>query len=119
MRQPIDLVAKRFVGHIHPHIQNDIQLSTHLAKTGYEPDLGARSLQSIVQQHVHAKPADKYVEGDVEMTEETNKGPLQKYGVHLQATEEDEMDVVVNNEGFTSVMKKGEEEIVAPAVCDT
>ena len=111
MRQPIDLIAKRFVGHIHLHIQNDSQIAAHLAGIGYEPDLGARSLQRMVQQQIHVKLADEYVEGDDEVTEGRNEGPLQKYGVHLQVIEEERKEIVVNKEGFTSVRKKGEEAI--------
>lgn len=103
MRQPIDLDAERLVGHVHLLIQNDGQLSTHLANVGYDEKLGARSLYRAVAQHVHARLVDKYIEGDTEIIEETNTGPLQKYGVHLQVIGTKEKEVVVNKEGFTSV----------------
>lgn len=108
MRQPIDLAAKRLIGHIHLHVHNDGQLSRHLAEMGYDENLGARSLQHVLEQQIYAKLTANYLENEVEVTGQTKNGPLQKYVVHLRVTEEDKKDVVIYNEGFTSVMKKGQ-----------
>lgn len=99
LRQPIDLLANRLVGHVYLALQNDGQIAAHLAEVGYEEALGARSLQRVVQQMVHVRVAERYVEGDEEITEGTNKGPLQRYMLRLDAVEEGVSEVVVGREG--------------------
>lgn len=119
MRQPIDLDAKRLLGHIHVHIHNDGQLSEHLAEMGYEEELGARSLHRVVEEQVQGRLVERHLEGDTEITTETNKGPLQKYGVYLQVIGGKGKEIVVNNEGFTPVKQKVEEVIEHPVTCAT
>ncbi len=114
MRRPIDLLSNRLIGHVHLALQNDGKIAAHLAEMGYEEALGARSLQRIVQQQVHVKLADSYVEGDDEITEGTNEGPLQKYTVRLNAVDEDVGEVVVTREGFTDVRKFDDEAVGMP-----
>ena len=47
-RQPINLGLKRLVQHIFVNFVDNGNLAMHLAKEGYEADLGARSLDTIV-----------------------------------------------------------------------
>jgi len=48
---------------------------------------------------VHFRVAERYVEGDEEITEGTNTGPLQRYMLRLDAVEEGVSEVVVRREG--------------------
>lgn len=100
LRLPIDLLANRLVGHVYLRLQNDGQIAARLAEVGYEEALGARSLQRVVQLMVQVRVAERYVEGDEEIVEGTNEGPLQRFGVRLEGGEEGGCEVVVSKEGL-------------------
>ena len=85
IRKPIDLNMKYLVGHVHCELEGDGQICKHLAETGYERTLGARSLKRVIEEHVEAQLVDKYLRQDDEITESTNEGPLQKYTIRLDS----------------------------------
>ena len=100
LRLPIDLLANRLVGHVYLALQNDGQVAEYLAEVGYEEALGARSLQRVVQRLVHVRVAERYVEGDEEIVEEANRGPLMKYLLRLDVGEGGVGEVVVSKVGL-------------------
>ncbi len=109
MRLPVDLLSNRLIGHIHLDLgAQDGKIASWLAEKGYEEALGARSLQRVVQQLIHSRLADRYVEGDEEITEEVNEGGLQGYAVKLKVEGEVEKLVVER----TGTAKKGMEKEV-------
>ena len=109
VRQPIDLISNTMVGHLHLKFHNDGHISQYLATIGYDNALGARSLARIVQQKVQLAVAATYLEGDDEITEAVNLGPLWRFGVKIERRENGPGVVVVENEGFTWLDDKEED----------
>ncbi|KAI9709612.1 MAG: hypothetical protein M1812_007660 [Candelaria pacifica] len=110
IRRPIDLLENRLVGHIHLELGiQDGKISSWLAEMGYEEALGARSLQRVVQQLVHSKLADRYLEGDEVITEFVNDGGLQVYRIKLIKGEGAVEELVVEKIG---VLDRGIERVI-------
>ena len=99
LRQPINLKEKKMVGHSDLWIQKDGQLCTSLAQNWYDIDIGARSLLRGVEQDVEVPLAERYCMSDTKVSEETNKGPLQKYTVQLWSMEDGPAKISVIQNG--------------------
>ena len=104
LRQPINLKEKKVVGHGDLSIQKDGQLCTSLAQKWYDIDTGARSLLRGVEQDVEVPLAERYCMSDTKVSEEMNKGPLQKYTVQLWSVEDSPAKVSVIQDGETLIV---------------
>jgi len=69
------------IGHIHLNLVDDWKVCTELAKSGYVPQLGARTLARVAENWVNFKSAAVYQDSDVEVTEAMNKGSLKRFSV--------------------------------------
>lgn len=83
VREPINVEAKKFARHTYLKFVDDGALATHLARTHYAPELGARSLEKAVQREVRAKLAYKQMEGTEAFTDRMNEIPLTCFEVRL------------------------------------
>lgn len=66
VRRPVNLATgdeERLIGNVRLHIRRDASICSHIAKDGYFPDLGARSLITTVD-GVRNLLVDAYLEVD-------------------------------------------------------
>ena len=103
VREPVNIVDKRFAGHSHLEYIGDGQIAMHLAKTGYFTELGARSLALAVDNRIRLALADQYLAGEEGFKNEINDGPLQKFTVRLSGATEETKHVVVARSGVTKI----------------
>jgi ATP-dependent Clp protease ATP-binding subunit ClpB len=106
-RLPINLkvTPPRFVGHCHVNILDDGKLCQRLAKACYTQQQGARSINNTVDK-IRQKLVAKYLETDAEVTEASNKGPLEKYTVQLHPDQGAGGEVVAFRDGITPVEER-------------
>lgn len=99
IRKPIDLKKppSRLVGHSLLRVVDDGLLCQHLAKQGYTPELGARSLKRAVGT-VEKKFMREYSKRDEPVSEARNQHPFEKYVAQLRQVTEGEEDVAVFSE---------------------
>ncbi|KAF2649129.1 P-loop containing nucleoside triphosphate hydrolase protein, partial [Lophiostoma macrostomum CBS 122681] len=67
MFQPISPAEKRLVGQMHLQIANEVAVCRKLADVYYDPDRGARSLESAVKNEVEPKVVGKYLENSAQI----------------------------------------------------
>ena len=103
-RKPINLKEEKTVGHGDLCIQKDGPLCTSLARSCYDIDTGARSLLQGVEQDVEGPLADRYCMSDTKVSEDINKGPLQKYTVQLWSVEDGPAKISVIQDGDTAIL---------------
>lgn len=77
----------RLIGHCLLEVVDDGKVCQHLAKQGYVEELGARSLETKVDE-VSQAFLGAYVERGELVDEKTNLGPLQRFVVQLNSVEE-------------------------------
>lgn len=99
--QPVGFKENRFIRNIdlkvgaHPG-DEDGPVRTLLAQIGYHSELGARSLEQVIERLVKHHLFNKELEGDEVVDDEVDKGPLTLYRVdHLSTGEQDQEAVMV------------------------
>lgn len=81
--KPINIAAKNFGRHMVLDFIDDAQIALHLAKTGYIPELGARSLKNAVDREIGQKLARVFLGDGGRLSDELNQGPWEKYEVRV------------------------------------
>ena len=82
-REPINVGAKRFVGHSHLNFLDDGQIAKHIVSLGYTPETGARSLQNVVISRVEHKLAGVVLKGNERIEDTVDETKLSRYDVRL------------------------------------
>ena len=97
IRKPIDLQepVQRHLGKALLHIEDDGRVCQHLAKTGYIPELGARSLSTAVDEEISQKLELEYFHVDELVTDDMNEEPYQEYVMQLNAVTDDVEEISV------------------------
>ena len=85
VRKPINVAAKNFGRHMVLDFIDDGQIALQLAKTGYIPELGARSLKNAVDREIGQKLARVFLGHGGKLSDEMNDGPLERYEVRVVA----------------------------------
>ena len=85
VRKPINVEAKNFGRHMVLDFIDDSQIALQLAKTGYIPELGARSLKNAVDREIGQKLARTFLGNGGKLSDEMNDGPLERYEVRVVA----------------------------------
>ncbi|KAK8016815.1 hypothetical protein PG993_015004 [Apiospora rasikravindrae] len=67
--RPVQLARDRLVGDVNLHIRQGWSLCSALARTGYVPELGARSLAAEVDERVRGPLVDAYLQNGDEIAE--------------------------------------------------
>lgn len=115
VRALIDTEVKWFPGHSFVTYIDDGRIAKCLAKEGYSPDVGARSLQSAVFRIVQGGLGTAFFGEAGEITNAMNDGPLANYNVHVVSLGNDISEVQVECNGTRSVQERPAEiKIEAP-----
>jgi len=106
VRAPINTDQKWFPGHSYLNYVDDGRIATALAKDGYNPELGARSLQNAVVRGVQRKVADAFFGQTEEVHDRMNDGPLPNYDVRTVTVSGDISEVVVDCKGVRNIQQR-------------
>jgi len=109
VREPINVEAKNFAGHMHLNFVDDGKIASCLAKDFYMPELGARSLETAVDCHVEQKLVEEFMNQPGRVVNEINSGPLVKYDVRVSTTSHVFEEVTVKQVGLTSLLSQKED----------
>lgn len=100
LRQPVCFRENRFIGNIdlkvgvHPG-DGDGPVCALLAQIGYHSELGARSLEQVVDRLIKHPLFDKELEGDEVVDDENDRGPLTLYSVDHRSTGEHDQEATI------------------------
>jgi len=108
VRQPIDLAAKRLIGHCQLAMRNDGKISMEIAKTAYHAETGARSLYHAVNNTIRDLLFEEYCNDETPISKKINEGGLQRFVMQIVpiAGKKGLHEVKVVRDGFTVVPKK-------------
>jgi len=105
IRKPLDLrpETKRYIAHCYLDIVDDGKVRSHIARTGYDKELGERSLSHAVN-NVKRDVVTWHC-NDIEelIAEDTNKGPLQKLTVRLSLVTKEASETTIFRDGLLDV----------------
>jgi ATP-dependent Clp protease ATP-binding subunit ClpA len=82
VRQPIALSSKKLLGNVVLRIVNDTTICAKLAREYYDPDRGARSLETAVRNEIESRVVGTYLELNDEIVESQ---PLENFLLDLLA----------------------------------
>jgi hypothetical protein len=105
IRKPLDLrpEIKRYISHCYLDIVDDCKVRSHIARTGYHKELGERSPYNAVN-NVKRDVVTRHCNNAEELiTEDTNKGPLQKLTVRLSPVTKEASEITVFQDGLLGV----------------
>lgn len=106
VRAPINTGIKWFPGHSFVNYIDDGRVATCLVKEGYNPDLGARSLQSAVVRHIQGGLAAAFFGEAGEIRDAMNDGPLTNYDVRVVSIKSDLDEVQVECNGTRRIQER-------------
>jgi len=106
VRAPINTDIKWFPGQSFVNYIDDGQVATCLAKESYNPDLGARSLQSAVVRHVQRGLAAALFGEAGEVSDAMNDGPLTNYDVRVVSVGGNVNEVQVECNGTRRIQER-------------
>lgn len=109
VRVDIDVDTKDFAGHNHINFIEDGQLAIHIAKEGYIPELGARSLEDAVDREITDKLGDVFLRQEPRIVNTSNAGALGQYDVRIALTSDGMEEVTVKLAGVRHIMKRVED----------
>ncbi|KAH7060843.1 P-loop containing nucleoside triphosphate hydrolase protein [Macrophomina phaseolina] len=117
-RLPIDChpTVKRYIGHSHLEFGDGIELSQHIARSCYNPELGARSLKRGIEE-LKRKFVMAYCDAHPdEVTEDLNTKPVRSFRAQVRRTMDGKTDMVVIYQGISKI---GVEKATAAAIEDS
>lgn len=100
IRASVSFSEHRFIGNIdlkvgvHP-ADGDGRVCALLAEEGYHPELGARSLEQVVDRLVKKPLVNQALEGEEVVEDSTDKEPLTLYSVDHRPTGTKDQDAIV------------------------
>ena len=100
VRADIDTDAKDFAGHSYINFIDDGQLALHIAKEGYIPELGARSLDDAVDREVTDKLGDIFLRQPLKISNDANARGLDRYDVKIARASDGTEEVTVTLAGL-------------------
>lgn len=103
VRAPINTDQKWFPGHLYLNYVDDGRIPTALAKDGYIPELGARSLQNAVVRGIQRQVADTFFGQTEEVHDKMNNGALPNYDVRMVTVSGNISEVTVECKGFKQI----------------
>ena len=106
VRVDINTETKDFAGHNHINFVDDGQLALHIAKEGYIPELGARSLEDAVDREVTDKVGDIFLRQDSKIVNSANEGALSQFDVKIARASDGTEEVTVQLHGVRAVKKR-------------
>lgn len=108
VRTDIDIDAKEFAGHNFINYIEDGQLALHIAKEGYIPELGARSLEDAVDREVTDKLGDIFLRQESRIVNSANRGALGQYDVRVTQASDGTKEVTVKLHGLRSTRHRAD-----------
>lgn len=105
VRKDIDTGAKDFAGHSYINFIDDGQLALHIAKEGYIPELGARSLDDAVDREVTDKLGDIFLRQPLKISNVANTRALDRYDVRIARASDGTEEVTVTLAGLQHITK--------------
>ena len=105
VRADIDTDAKDFAGHSYINFIDDGQLALHIAKEGYIPELGARSLDDAVDREVTDKLGDIFLRQPLKISNDANTRGLDRYDVRIARASDGTEEVTVTLAGLQEITK--------------
>ena len=105
-RQPIDVKAKHFFRHCNISYSDDGGIASFVAQQSYVRELGARSLENGVTYSIMWKVPDAFGEGEAEISDVMNDGPLKEYHVGLVTTDDGSTSINVGKVGVPPVQRR-------------
>ena len=109
VRVDINVNTKDFAGHNHLNFIEDGQLAMHIAKEGYIPELGARSLEDAVDREITDKLGDVFLRQEPRIVDSSNAGPLGQYDVKVARASDGTEEVTVKLAGEREITKRVED----------
>ena len=110
VRKPIDIEAKQFVRGIHLNLVDEWQIAKNMAKEGYEPKFGARSLRNVVNQQIERKLVNDLRKGEERIKNELDESkPLLRFNVRVTDEGKESEDLEVKKVGVTALQFRPED----------
>ena len=109
VRVDINVDTKDFAGHNHLNFIEDGQLAMHIAKEGYIPELGARSLEDAVDREITDKLGDVFLRQEPRIVDSSNAGPLGQYDVKVARASDGTEEVTVKLAEAREITKRVED----------
>lgn len=102
VRIPIDVAesVKHYTGHMHLEIKADGELCKKIATESFISEIGARSIQTAVDD-IRSDLYAVFADSDEAVGEEMNAGPLAKYTIKLNRAHDNAGEIEVCSDGFT------------------
>lgn len=111
VRAPIDTGKNWFPGHSYLNYVDDGRIAAYLAMDGYNPELGARSLQNAVFRGIQKKVADAFFGEAEEVHDKMNDGALPNYDVRVVTVAGNINEVNVACDGFRQIQQRSDDRV--------